>query len=998
MKLLRLEFENVNSLAGRWEIDFTSPALRDGLFLIAGDTGAGKTSILDAITLALFGRTARAEVSQDQNEIMTRGANVCSASATFACAHGVYRAGWRQSRPAWRRKSAKIQKPFKQQERTLEKIAPDGSSAEIAGTPTGLLRETMRLIGLAGDDRACFEQFLRTAMLAQGKFDRFLATDGKDSDRQRSAILEQATGTGIYSRIGAAIHDRLSLVRKEVDAKEAELKGASPMDAAARQAKEDGLSALQPRIAALRAECDTLSAENAWHGARGALAAEIEGMDAEAARLAEAEAAHGPRAASAARARAARTLDAQMERASAARASSAEAAADAARREAALGAMRLATDAAEKKRRRLEDASAAAAKALEDAMPSIRRAADAESRLAVARMKLSGLRADSARACEDAAAAARRAESDRTEIAKQTALAEESKRRLETAPPELGAARSAVSAMEEAKAASETAAREAGDDWERRKEELEACVECAERALRYAREIASLSDRRARLRPGEACPLCGSLSHPLCEGAVPAPDREKEALDAAAARRDAVRARAVKAASENAAAGDRLLKAKADLKRVEDAWNAESGRIAAAIAKSAAICGEREKSLREAMERLPLLEENAGKARAALAAAEAECAKLADERAACGVDGDPESFRRRLQAAAEKASAEFQDAKHEAARAGERLAAAAEEAKAAAMRKDEAAAAAAAAAAGFDAACREKGFDGEDGWRAARMDDAEIGRTEREGRELAGRRAELSGRRASAEARLAEHLSKPRPRAPAAETAEALAARKAELEAEERKAFNIEGELKADDRRREEAQAVHADLDALRAGEAKWRALDAELGGADGANFKLFAQGVTLAALVDAANVYLAQMTAGRYVLEWDPDGPDASALLPSVADRFAGNERRPVSNLSGGERFQVSLALALGLSRLDSNTLEVETLFLDEGFGTLDERALDVAVATLESLQRDGSKTVGIISHVKELEARIPAKISAFKTGGGRSALSGAGVSRGRP
>ena len=140
MKLLRLEFENVNSLAGRWEIDFTSPALRDGLFLIAGDTGAGKTSILDAITLALFGRTARAEVSQDQNEIMTRGANVCSASATFACAHGVYRAGWRQSRPAWRKKSAKIQKPFKQQERTLEKIAPDGSSAEIPGTPTGLLR------------------------------------------------------------------------------------------------------------------------------------------------------------------------------------------------------------------------------------------------------------------------------------------------------------------------------------------------------------------------------------------------------------------------------------------------------------------------------------------------------------------------------------------------------------------------------------------------------------------------------------------------------------------------------------------------------------------------------------------------------------------------------------------------------------------------------------------------------------------------------------------
>ena len=127
----------------------------------------------------------------------------------------------------------------------------------------------------------------------------------------------------------------------------------------------------------------------------------------------------------------------------------------------------------------------------------------------------------------------------------------------------------------------------------------------------------------------------------------------------------------------------------------------------------------------------------------------------------------------------------------------------------------------------------------------------------------------------------------------------------------------------------------------------------------------------------------------------WDADGQDAAQLLPTIVDLRSGGEKRPVANLSGGERFQVSLSLALGLSRLNAGTLSVETLFLDEGFGTLDEQTLDVSISTLENLQRDGAKTIGIISHVKELEERIPTQIQARKVGNGVSVLSGAGVVR---
>ncbi len=246
--------------------------------------------------------------------------------------------------------------------------------------------------------------------------------------------------------------------------------------------------------------------------------------------------------------------------------------------------------------------------------------------------------------------------------------------------------------------------------------------------------------------------------------------------------------------------------------------------------------------------------------------------------------------------------------------------------------------------------------------------------------QVASAGAVLSERRAQREAHLA---SAP----PGGQPYEAVAQAFEALGAERRMAHDLATSLRLqvaqDEQRREQAKSVLAEIERQQEVEQRWAKLSELIGSADGKRFRNYAQQFTLDVLLGYANAHLAQL-ARRYRLERVAYGSGPSLAL-MVRDQDMGGEVRSVNSLSGGESFLVSLALALGLASLSSNRVRVESLFIDEGFGSLDTETLGVAMDALDALQSMGRK-VGVISHVQEMTDRIATKVLVRPAGGGSS------------
>lgn len=194
--------------------------------------------------------------------------------------------------------------------------------------------------------------------------------------------------------------------------------------------------------------------------------------------------------------------------------------------------------------------------------------------------------------------------------------------------------------------------------------------------------------------------------------------------------------------------------------------------------------------------------------------------------------------------------------------------------------------------------------------------------------------------------------------------------------------WGFQNQLKLDDEKREQQKENQLVLDRLQKDLTLWSKMNLLIGDATGNKFSNFVQDLTLKQLIEFGNKRL-EGFSDRYLLKVDENAENLH-----VIDTYMGNTQRAVSSLSGGESFKLSLALAFGLSDLAAKNVNIESLFIDEGFGTLDPESLDQAITILEHMQHTTNKSIGIISHVGELKDRIGAKIKLVKSGAGYSSI----------
>ena len=251
---------------------------------------------------------------------------------------------------------------------------------------------------------------------------------------------------------------------------------------------------------------------------------------------------------------------------------------------------------------------------------------------------------------------------------------------------------------------------------------------------------------------------------------------------------------------------------------------------------------------------------------------------------------------------------------------------------------------------------------------------------------------ELSDRSVSLEARTAELIRRRQeeealPLPSREETLQALEDIRVRRENILQRTGILQEKLDANNERRDQAERIRARRENQAAISRRWAALNDLAGSADGKKFRNYAQELTFRRLLLLANRQLSFMT-DRYVLVHSTE----ENLTLNVVDRYQADAVRSSRNLSGGESFLVSLALALGLAQMASRNVRVDSVFLDEGFGTLDEEALNTALDMLAALHQKG-KMIGIISHVQAVRERIGLQIQVTPEGNGRSRLSGPGV-----
>ena len=983
MKILAIRGRNLASLEGDFEIDFTvEPLLSAGIFAISGPTGAGKSTLLDTMCLALFARTPRTDQAKENNVklqdvsneqlsqsdprfLLRRGTSSGFAEVDFMALNGHrYRTRWSVAR-ARDKENGRLQNP------RLALYNLDKEEEE-QGTRSDLQARIIDLIGLT------FEQFTRSVLLAQNDFSTFL----KAEQGEKASLLEKLTGTELYSAISRQIFERNARAKEAFDLIQTRIQGIELLTdeeendlrirlagtekelqrvekaKAEQQALQEAVRSIEQQIT-IRQRQQKEAADKLVHAtelltvARHEYEKGVEEQQQSEARFKSLQQ----------EILQARKLDIQLD----------AAIRDLSHSEQQLKNVTLRKGEAEKKyqaailRQKLGMEEIARLTAWRERYKEKESIAEQLSALL--------LHLDAASAARSGVEAANRS--------------------IETLRQEVVALNKQLAGLQQTSANKQQALKQAEEDYRSLEEKLKAvdasALDKQIEKLRQEREqllieqarleaSGNIKDLRGRLQDGQPCPVCGSTHHPFVNQAPVAPvstltlqlqdlSNKKETYIAHTRHLARLQQQLLQLhkelADSEAACKDMIGKQQLSVsrqEREETIVKEQSVQLTQSLSAADLLFGNGEwqkawlrnpetfrktltdfaRQWHENTEKLHQLERQES-------AQKAECESLA-------------SFLPSLEKQAEESGQ-----LHEKNRAAF--------SSLQAERKK--------LLNGRSADSVEQEYIRRMEELKERLKKLSATQTEQSGiadqtrgiadqiaKDLTEASADLLRRKAALDKWTADYLD-----SSGGEPLEVILSRYTQEKTELAFWLRTQTENKA------KVSGLQEELNVRRTESERWAKLNELAGSADGAKFRRIAQGYTLDILLNYANVQLRELTR-RYRLERVPE-----TLALQVIDRDMCDEVRTVHSLSGGESFLVSLALALGLSSLSSNRMRVESLFIDEGFGSLDAEMLRVAMDALESLRTQGRK-IGVISHVQEMTERIPVRICVNRAGNGRSFL----------
>lgn len=918
MQIKTLSIQNIASLADA-VIDFgTEPLSEAPIFLISGETGAGKSTILDAICLALYGNTPRmSSVSRevlsveaddryrlyanDNSQLLRRGTGYGQIELIFTGNDGKdYLSRWAVQRD-YKKAGYKLQRDAK---RSLEAL--DGSYSENKIFPIdSKIRE------LVGMD---FNQFCRTVMLAQGEFTKFLKSNGKE----KAEILEKLTGTGIYSEIGRKIAEKYSAVKNKWEDLDKRTKSIHILSEEELRIKKRKLTEDYMASADAKTQREEKSNKLNWMTSMSKLIAERERVKTELSKLRE-EISNEEFSSR-------KRLVIDFRQTEGVRLLIKE--------------DKTLTSVIEKNNQLLPGFTDALEKASVEAEIADKIYSEQSKLVEVETKQYEAFEIDKLNGrlneLNDRTAKLKDIKSDIKEL------------RLRTT------ALSETSAEIKVRANALTISRQSLESFKKPLEEAaKRIIACDERLNKVAISLNDVvKELRYELKVGDMCPVCGrevvteiddsyfeSVLTPLREEKKEA---EKELNDIKA-----------KQLAEEKIVGT----IEAELLKLQKKYNKDELEIVkmqdvlALSLKEFGLGDEIDDKVEEKIAReLMLLDHEVSGCRKLQKRAEEVAASLkksqAKERKLKKMSDVKKEEREKCKVALVRIESDLQNNQERKLKLSTDI---------------------------DEFFLEHADVSRERIEELMRVKASEIKKIEKSVSEIESEYSGCNGALTQLEVQITEQEEK-RPPLEEGDTQDALQISINELDAlierVNREVGQIEEQLNTDEKEKQRLSAILEEKDRVQKTMENWEGLNKLLGDANGVKFRSVAQSFILRNLLDNANRYMKCFT-DRYTLTCNP-----GSLVILVADSFKPGESQPASILSGGESFMASLSLALGLSSLRGGGMGVDIIFIDEGFGSLSSEYLGNVMDTLEKLHQIGGRRVGLISHVAEMKERIPVQI----------------------